>query len=154
MRILVFSDSHGSVETMTYITATEHPDHIIHLGDHVRDADRLAERFPDIFVTRVAGNCDHLTMCSEYLVREFCGVRFFLTHGHAHGVKSGLLRLAYASMEAEADVALFGHTHRALHEVRDGIVFFNPGSCSTPSGSYGVITITDGCPTFEIKSLA
>ena len=153
MKIVVFSDSHGSVQNMINTALLERPDHIIHLGDHVRDADTLAEQIPDCFVTRVAGNCDHMSMCSEYLLREFGGVRFFITHGHGYGVKTGLLRLAYAAMEAEADIVLFGHTHRALAECRDDMIFFNPGSCNSSSGTYGVITISNQTPSYKIKTL-
>lgn len=153
MKIVVFSDSHGNVQSMVDIALLEQPDHIIHLGDHVRDADALAEQIPNCFVTRVAGNCDHMVMCSQHLIREFGGLRFFITHGHEYGVKTSLLRLAYAAMEAEADFALFGHTHRAMAECRDNFVFFNPGTCNASSGTYGMITITNNGPSYEIKTL-
>ncbi len=36
----------------------EKPDMILHLGDCWRDAERLAERYPDIPMEHVPGNCD------------------------------------------------------------------------------------------------
>lgn len=138
---------------MVNIILNERPDHVIHLGDHVRDADELADRFPALFITRVVGNCDHITMCSEKLVREFCGFRFFLTHGHHYGVKSGLLRLTYAAMEVQADIVLFGHTHIPMYETRDQLKYLNPGTCSTSRGTYALIEICDGQMFCSIKSI-
>ena len=47
--------------------------------------------------------------------------------------------------ELEAQVVLFGHTHEAFYEYRDGIHFLNPGSLGSPRGplypTYGVIDI-------------
>ena len=138
---------------MAHIVMAERPDHVIHLGDHVRDADEIANRFPELFVTRVVGNCDHITMCSEKLIREFEGFRFFLTHGHHYGVKSGLLRLTYAALEAEADVVLFGHTHIPVYEVRENLTYLNPGTCSRSTGTYAVIDIRSGQMSCQIKSI-
>ena len=42
MRIVVFSDSHGSVEPMLHAVREEKPDLVLHLGDHARDAEALA----------------------------------------------------------------------------------------------------------------
>lgn len=150
MKILVFSDSHGSVDPMVSVINKEHPDQILHLGDHLRDADALWERFSEISIVSVAGNCDGLSLSSNTLIREFAGIRFLLTHGHDYGVKTGFLRLTYAAMEAECDAALFGHTHIPFYEKREGVVLFNPGSCRGSGGTYGRITINDGASGFDI----
>lgn len=153
MKILVLSDSHGSMQTMIDAIFIEKPDCIIHLGDHIRDADRLSELYPQISMICVPGNCDYMDNGPGHLVRELDGVRFLITHGHKYGVKTDLTRLTYAAMEAEASVAVFGHTHRAvLHEFDDRLVLFNPGSCGAGEGSYGIIQTNHGVPTFLISS--
>ena len=60
MRILVFSDTHGNTEPMLAAVARHSPDMVLHLGDHARDAQELRERFPDLDVRSVRGNCDLL----------------------------------------------------------------------------------------------
>lgn len=152
MKILVFSDTHGAIQPMLDAVSVELPDQIIHLGDHVRDADSLAEQ-TSCPVIRVVGNCDFMDLCSDHLIREFDGVRLFLTHGHRYNVKTNLLRLVYAAMEAGADAALFGHTHCQMYLERDGIILFNPGACGSYNPSYGVLTITNHKPSFELKRL-
>ena len=58
MNILVLSDSHGNISNMEEAVEREKPDMILHLGDCWRDAERLAERYPDIPMEHVPGNCD------------------------------------------------------------------------------------------------
>ena len=41
MKILIFSDSHGDVDIMRDIVEKEKPDMIIHLGDSIKDAEKL-----------------------------------------------------------------------------------------------------------------
>ena len=48
MRILVLSDSHGAVEACRLAVEQSAPDQILHLGDCVRDAERLHALFPAI----------------------------------------------------------------------------------------------------------
>lgn len=49
------------------------------------------------------------------------------------------------AIRKEAKVVLFGHTHEAYYEYRDGIHILNPGSLGHPRGSlyptYAVIDI-------------
>ena len=67
-----------------------------------------------------------------------------MTHGHAYGVKRGLLSMELAAREAGADAAVFGHTHTAYCENSNGIWLMNPGACGGGRSSYGVILIENG----------
>lgn len=58
MKLLILSDSHREMEYMRDAVRRERPDAVIHLGDLVPDADRLAEEFPGLPVLSVRGNCD------------------------------------------------------------------------------------------------
>ena len=58
MKILVLSDSHGTMSSMERALERERPDCVLHLGDHLRDARSLARRHPQTPVYAVPGNCD------------------------------------------------------------------------------------------------
>ena len=148
MKILVFSDSHGGYTNMEKAVAL-HPDAkmIIFLGDGLRDADRLFDKYRDIPHIAVKGNCDFSSTYGEerYLDEQTAdvdGVRIFCCHGHKYGVKSSELSLWMRTREKEADVALFGHTHTPFERCFDGVRLFNPGSIG--AGSYGVIYVENG----------
>ena len=106
MRILVLSDSHGCVEPMERCVERVQPQVILHLGDCVRDAQRLEERYPDIPLLGVPGNCDYAPTVPQMLTLEFDGVRIFATHGHLFGVKRELTALADAARERGAQIGL------------------------------------------------
>ena len=144
IRAAVFSDTHGNNFPMLEAARQAKADVFIHLGDHDRDALRLAERYPGIPLWSVCGNCDY-GAGPEVIVDTLGGVRFYITHGHTLRVKYGLLRAELAAREAEANILLFGHTHRALCDWHNGLWMLNPGSCSGMGPvTYGVIELTDG----------
>lgn len=127
----------------------EQPDEIFHLGDHIRDAERLAQTFPSIPVTRVVGNCDYYASGVETIQCQRHGVTLFATHGHRYHVKFGYQRAEYAAREAGAQVLLFGHTHVPYCEQYQGLWLLNPGACGS-NGSYGLVLIEDGIVTCEL----
>ncbi len=153
MKILVLSDSHRTIGHMERAVLAQRPDYLIHLGDHTADADALARLFPDIPLVSVRGNCDFDPAVPEQRLGEWGGVRILMTHGHRYGVKSGLLRLRLAAQEAQAQIALFGHTHQALCQGGPGLWLFNPGSCGGFRPTCGLIEITGGVPDFHILNL-
>lgn len=148
MKILVLSDSHGKENFMRYCVDAVKPDHIIHLGDHYEDAQKLQRDYPRIRVHMVPGNCDSargfdappLVMCYD-----IAGVRMYMSHGHLHGVKMDIFRFLADAWEAEAKMALFGHTHEALcFQTEDGMWVINPGSCRTFDGSVALVEAQEG----------
>ncbi|MCI8478222.1 MAG: metallophosphoesterase [Oscillospiraceae bacterium] len=146
MKLLVFSDSHGDVSHMEQAVLAEAPDRIVHLGDMVRDAQRLAKRFPDLPLDYVYGNCDGCYSgpgTEQVLTVE--NFRILMMHGHTRGVKGGLERAVLAAQEAEAHAVLFGHTHRPLCDRAGALWVLNPGSCRGPLfWTYGILTIQEG----------
>ena len=170
MEILIFSDSHGRSKGMQEVLARQvgKPAAVIHLGDGVRDTASLALENIPLYLVR--GNCDYMICDVEGPVPEECltaigGHLFFLTHGAAYGVKSGLGRLLRAAVQKGADIVLFGHTHRPYLETLpagsevDGCVLskplylFNPGSIgqSRQGGerTFGVLTLKEGNVLFS-----
>lgn len=121
MKLLILSDSHGKLQHMRRAVDFIRPTHVIHLGDHVRDARDLGMEYPMLPIAVVRGNCDYGDETQELRLAEYDGVRILMAHGHAYGVKSGLLRYLLAAKENQVDVALFGHTHQAYCEEESGV---------------------------------
>ena len=146
MKILVFSDSHRALGTMYDAIERLRPDAVLHLGDHLEDAESMESVFSGVDFYHVPGNCDYTAQIPANLEIEVDGVRIFLTHGHLFGVKSGTQRLLLEAQRRGVTLALFGHTHQAFCEEIDGVTLFNPGCCGrfTSRPSYGVIETDHG----------
>ena len=141
MRVLVVSDVHGDLRGLCEaIEQQPTAKAVIFLGDGLRQAEDAADRYPDRDFYLVPGNCDFGSDAIPIRQETFGGKRFYFTHGHRHDVKYTLYRLEMAAREAEADIALFGHTHQAYEEYVDGLYLFNPGSLRYDR-TYGYVDI-------------
>lgn len=145
-KVLVISDSHGDGDIIKKIQEIEKPFLSLHLGDFARD---LGEGLA------VRGNCDAFSQEPLERMVELQGIKIYMVHGHVEGVKQSLERLFYKAKERGADIALFGHTHRAFGAQAEGVFLLNPGSLSHPAPgeerSYLVLEIDQGkfIPRFE-----
>lgn len=151
MKLLVLSDTHHALGFACEAIEKEAPDVILHLGDHIVDAQDLCYAYPLPDWYYVPGNCDYVpTTAAQQLTLDFDTVRIFATHGHLYGVKQGLTALCGAAKDAGAQLALFGHTHHQLLTQQAGITLFNPGAAG-PYGqrAYGVIEVEHG--TFRCR---
>ena len=148
MRLLVFSDTHQDIHlALSALESIQKVDGIIHLGDYRKDAADLHSVFPDIPMHSVLGNGDYSVSGRYDDCFELEGLRFFITHGHLYRVKSGIGALMKKAQEQQADVCLFGHTHKPFIRHEPGILLFNPGSARMLyGGTYGIIEIEDGRP--------
>lgn len=143
IHVLVISDSHGRTDGIARLMEglTIRPDLIVHLGDHCDDIDEIGLEF-NCPIVGVTGNCDGsaASQLPEVRLLELAGYRIFMTHGHRYHVKYYLHDLikAATSQQMDADIILFGHTHRYLcqQEVHQNHKFWlmNPGSCF-PTGA-------------------
>lgn len=145
MRILVISDSHRHPEIIQKILH-EQPSaqDVYFLGDVIGDIEQAARLFPERRFHTVSGNCDFASTVPSQALGECGGIKIFYTHGHTLGVKNSTERLFSLAKQRGCRIALFGHTHIAHNEYRDGIYLINPGSCANSrSGaeSYAVIDI-------------
>ncbi len=152
MRILVISDTHGDLRTLTRIVEeNQNADYILHLGDCeeecralLADKPELASRF-----LRVKGNNDFGSSTPLFAtLRVSPQHKIFFTHGHKYGVYYGTEQLVQTAKENHCDIALFGHTHCSMCAYTDGVYVMNPGSASYPRDgrdpSYGYVDIVDG----------
>ena len=128
MLIGVVSDTHGYLNPRVP-ELLRGVDHILHAGD-VGDAAIVPELGRIAPVTVVRGNNDREGPASLYplqaeIVLE--GRRILLTHqANAPPKLSDAEFQKYRDMGV--DVVVFGHSHIALREQRESILFFNPGA--------------------------
>lgn len=136
MKILVISDTHrriNRVDMVLEIFKDKGIKHIIHAGDHIQDAIDIETKYPQIKVHKVPGNCDvegYGSDTSKLIHIE--GVPIFVAHGHKHHVKYEYEEIFIDAVAHEAKVAIFGHSHSAYREKKEGIILLNPGSISEP----------------------
>lgn len=151
MKLLVLSDSHSALRFMRECIRSVRPDAVVHLGDHYDDAQAIAQENIHLVFHQVPGNCDTYRCplnTPQVLCYSIGGVRFFMTHGHRHQVKSGIGALLADARRNQAQAVLYGHTHRAnCQKEPDGLWVLNPGSCGSSGGSAGVIEIEHGMIT-------
>lgn len=145
MKILVLSDTHGKIDKSLKIIEKNKIDLIIHLGDYSSDAKDIAN-ITGLEVLSVKGNCDFNDKeTNEELIVTIKNKKMLITHGHLYNVKVEYNSIYYRAKEVNADLVLFGHTHRPfLYEGE--IIMFNPGSIEYPyyseEAGYGIIEIS------------
>lgn len=147
MKILVLSDSHSSLHLMRDAVKCIRPDAIIHLGDYFDDGEAIREENSHIPFHQVPGNCDRNRLYQprpEVLCYPVCGVKLYMTHGHAHKVKLGLFLLLRDAKAENAQAVLYGHTHMADCRQKDGMWILNPGSCGHGGGTVGLMEVENG----------
>ena len=153
MKILVFSDSHGSTQPMLDAVSDEDPKLILHLGDYTRDCAVVLEAFPRIPLRSVRGNGDFHANEPDYDEFVLYNKRIFMTHGHLYGVKTGLASVLNAAFLRRADVLLFGHTHTPFQETVETLLAVNPGSIGFGKKTYAVLEIEHDVVKCEIVEL-
>jgi putative phosphoesterase len=75
-------------------------------------------------VTAVRGNCDRN---SRLPLTQTVTIA-----GHCIHILHDLSQLSFDPVAAGIDIVVSGHTHRPHSEVRDGVLYFNPGSAGPP----------------------
>ncbi len=133
-RLIVVSDSHGDTEGLraAFEQAAKHGkiDCAVFLGDGAADFETVK---PILYAQgtvchAVKGNNDWSSREQTELLFMVNGVRIYVCHGHTRQVKYGMNNLWYAAREREAQVALYGHTHREQIDQEHGVTLVNPGA--------------------------
>ena len=64
---------------------------------------------------------------------------------HGYGAPANLVETVRGEFK-DVDAIIFGHSHSALNIVKDGILFFNPGSPTdkifAQTNTYGILEVT------------
>ena len=125
MLIGVISDTHGLLRPEA-VRALEGSERIVHAGD-VGDPAILEELARIAPVTAIRGNVDRGELAMRLPATEVVeaeDARLFMLHDlDALGS-----HLAQDPAEAGFHAVLYGHSHRPSREVRDGVLYLNPGS--------------------------
>ena len=159
MRLLVISDTHGRSALIDRVLRLESgAKEVFFLGDVVRDIEDTVFEYTDRNFHIVRGNCDYFCDYPVFDVVDYKaeGACVYFTHGHNHFVKSGTEDILKAAKSVGANIALYGHTHIANIEYRDGVYIINSGSLALPrdgAASYAVIDITKAGILPAIKKL-
>jgi uncharacterized protein len=128
MKLAILSDTHGNYPVaVKTLEALGQLDYIIHLGDTTDDAEMI-EFALERELIKVAGNCDLSRKYPDLIITTLAGKKLLLSHGDRFLVKSGLNLLQQRAKQEEADVVLYGHTHRPAIDNIDGVLFINPGN--------------------------
>jgi putative phosphoesterase len=151
--LLVVSDTHGSRNVLSAVFAwgmKRRVRAIAFLGDGEKDVDEaLALSACDVPWLRVRGNGDSDHSIPHADILDLGNKRFFLCHGHLHGVQDGFGPLISAARSLGAQAALYGHTHVPYWEEVDGMLVLNPGSLGRPRSPVGPTFATIECPEDE-----
>jgi putative phosphoesterase len=129
MRIGVISDTHSYLDPRALV-ALQGVARILHAGD-IGSPDIVDQLEAIAPVQAVQGNVDAGTPlarrfpATQRLVIE--GVRIHMTH-----IGGRPAQLAQALPDPRLDVYIFGHSHIALLETIDGVLFLNPGAAGRP----------------------
>lgn len=117
----VISDTHGLLRPEA-LEAVRGAQHIIHAGDI--GAPEILEQLAKVaLVTAIRGNIDKgawARRLPETDVLEVGGISIYVLHD--------LARLDVKPEAAGFSVVVYGHSHLPKQEVRDGVLYFNPGS--------------------------
>ncbi|MCD8323569.1 MAG: metallophosphoesterase [Clostridiales bacterium] len=123
VKVGIVSDTHGILRPEV-IGTLKNCDYILHAGDFAEERvlDQLRLLRGRLYAVR--GNNDFYWAQNLRRRLRFCieGLEFLLVHD----------RYDAGSAAAEADVIVYGHTHRYAEEVVDGKLWLNPGSCGRP----------------------
>ena len=156
IRAAVFSDTHSATAMMLSAIRRCRPDVVIHLGDYERDAEKIRTEFPEVALYNVAGNCDMYPSAPNADIVPLGPVKAFITHGHLYNVTRNYVdSLVYAAQEQGAQIAMFGHTHRAVNDQLGGVTVINPGSSGKGvAPTFALVEVFDnGAVSCEIREL-
>lgn len=132
MRVLIMSDTHRDTRNaLEAIRRAGKIDMCLHLGDVEFDAATLQEHL-DCPLYMVRGNNDFLRMFPEELELNIGKYKVFMAHGHRYLVDMGTERFIEEALSRDADIAIYGHTHKPIVWVTDEITLLCPGSIAYP----------------------
>lgn len=155
MKIGIVSDTHRNKEflhqVVNWLVSRQHIEQLYHLGDDYEDVIELADE--GIEVVQVPG-IYHKQYLNGSLkakqVKHVVGLRILLVHSLEKDVNE--------NDKAISDVILYGHTHRAALELKDGLMLMNPGHLKSTidkqeKASFGLMDVQDAIVTAKIINL-
>lgn len=148
MRILIVSDTHGYHRNLDRaLEAAGTVDMFIHLGD-VEGGEEYINAVVSCEKHIVRGNNDFFSELPKEEEFYIGAKKAFITHGHNYYVSLDPRQIKEEGRARNADVVMFGHTHRPYMDQEHDITVLNPGSLSFPrqegrKGSYMIMEIKE-----------
>lgn len=152
-RLLAISDTHGELHRYLPVLPLDRFDAFLFAGDGYDEAMATFRRHGvHDRVYAVAGNCDGRPAFADCDV-TIADWPIWITHGDRWSVKAGYDTIAAEARRRGARLVVFGHSHMAHHEERQGVHLFNPGSPMAPRGgtpaAMGLIRLDGDQATFD-----
>ena len=151
MKIGVISDTHGLLrpEAVEILRGSEH---IIHAGD-IGAPEIIPELWKIAPVTAIRGNVDTQAWARSFAeteVVELGGLDIYILHD-ANAIDLNPKAAGFAAV-------ISGHSHKPKQEMKDGVLYFNPGSAGPKRFnlpiSVGKLEIVDGKLSAEVLLLS
>ncbi|HLY98959.1 MAG TPA: metallophosphoesterase family protein [Candidatus Angelobacter sp.] len=150
MRIGVISDTHGLLRPEA-CQALQGAEHILHAGD-IGSPDIIHALRKIAPVTAIRGNVDRepwAKVFPETEVVELAGLQIYMLHDAN--------RIDLHPQAAGFAAVISGHSHQPMQEIKNGVLWFNPGSAGPKRFnlpvSIGALTIENGNITGKILML-
>ena len=131
MKILIVSDTHRKNENYFEVVRRQHPDMVIHCGD-AEGEERALEQAADCPLNIVLGNNDFFSYLPRELDLVIGPYRVWVTHGHNYYVSMGNETIKKVAKQRGMDIVMYGHSHKPVVDMDDGVIALNPGSLSYP----------------------
>ena len=146
MKILIVSDTHGRHQALDRaLEEAGKIDMFIHLGD-VEGGEDYLEAVVECEKHIIRGNHDFFTELPREEEFEIGPYHAFITHGHYYYVAMEVDTIIEEARSRNADIVMFGHTHKPYIEIDEDVTILNPGSVSYPRQP-------DHMPTFLIMEI-
>lgn len=159
MRILIIGDTHAQDDIFLRVLSKERGfDVLLHTGDF-EGSEMVYRELSGTPFYYVAGNNDFFTEAPFERVIELESCRIYMTHGHRYNVFETNEEVLREAARRHARIAVYGHSHYPVAEVKRGILLLNPGSLAWPRQegrrpSYIVLELCGGrIGTCEIRYL-
>ncbi|MCL2050943.1 MAG: metallophosphoesterase [Lachnospiraceae bacterium] len=132
MKILIVSDTHRFIDNFKKAAEKVAPiDLLIHCGDSERNEETFSQ-ITNCPVELVAGNNDYFSSLpreKEFMLGRY---KVWLVHGHRHYVTFEMEEIRQEALGRNADILMFGHTHKPLIDIKHDLIMINPGSLTYP----------------------
>lgn len=148
MKILIVSDTHGKHMNLDRALEKECPiDMFIHLGD-VEGGEDYIDAVVECEKHVVKGNNDFFSELPREEEFYIGSRKVFITHGHNYFVSLDPEQIREEGRARQADIVMFGHTHRPYLDEESDMIVLNPGSLSYPrqegrKSSYMILEINE-----------
>ena len=145
MKVGVISDTHGLLR-QEVLEILRGCDCILHAGD-INNQGILEElgRIAPVYVVRGNNDKEWAEHLPHDLTVHLESLKIFMVHN----------KKEIQNLPPDADMVIFGHSHKYLEQVIDGKLWLNPGSCGKrrfgQEISFAVLTIDGG--NYQVKKI-